>query len=156
MINNEVKDMKEGWKMRVMSLIRIWIALMVCIILCVGFFLTLKYSTISKAERKTVPYKLLYTKQNDIPYSNSTNNEKKVIKGMLITKASNYETLLQIAETIKDQYTNKGIDEITLSIHNENNGSYEEELPYEPISKGTIIVTYDSQSFGITNITLNE
>ncbi|WP_267412611.1 hypothetical protein [Bacillus sp. GC_Bacil_1] len=142
--------------MRVMSLIRIWIALMVCIILCVGFFLTLKYSTISKAERKTVPYKLLYSKQNDIPYSKSTNNEKKVIKGMLITKASNYETLLQIAETIKDQYTNKGIDEITLSIHNENNGSYEEELPYEPISKGTIIVTYDSQSFGITNITLNE
>ncbi|HFK1528405.1 TPA: hypothetical protein ACGXM6_002116 [Bacillus cereus] len=142
--------------MRVMSLIRIWIALMVCIILCVGFFLTLKYSTISKAERKTVPYKLLYTKQNDIPYSNSTNNEKKVIKGMLITKASNYETLLQIAETIKDHYTNKGIDEITLSIHNENNGSYEEELPYEPISKGTIIVTYDSQSFGSTNITLNE
>ncbi|MGN7890749.1 hypothetical protein ACTJJY_01330 [Bacillus sp. 22475] len=142
--------------MRVMSLIRIWIALMVCIILCVGFFLTLKYSTISNAERKTVPYKLLYTKQNDIPYSNSTNNEKKVIKGMLITKASNYETLLQIAETIKDQYTNKGIDEITLSIHNENNGSYEEELPYEPISKGTIIVTYDSQSFGSTNITLNE
>ncbi|PFP75587.1 hypothetical protein COK07_21150 [Bacillus thuringiensis] len=142
--------------MRVMSLIRIWIALMVCIILCVGFFLTLKYSTISKAERKTVPYKLLYTKQNDIPYSNSTNNEKKVIKGMLITKASNYETLLQIAKTIKDHYTNKGIDEITLSIHNENNGSYEEELPYEPISKGTIIVTYDSQSFGITNITLNE
>ena len=139
-----------------MSPIRIWIALMVCIILCVGFFLTLKYSTISKAERKTVPYKLLYTKQNDIPYSNSTNNEKKVIKGMLITKASNYETLLQIAETIKDHYTNKGIDEITLSIHNENNGSYEEELPYEPISKGTIIVTYDSQSFGITNITLNE
>ncbi|EEM36163.1 hypothetical protein bthur0003_13270 [Bacillus thuringiensis serovar thuringiensis str. T01001] len=129
---------------------------MICIILCVGFFLTLKYSTISKAERKTVPYKLLYTKQNDIPYSNSTNNEKKVIKGMLITKASNYETLLQIAETIKDQYTNKGIDEITLSIHNENNGSYEEELPYEPISKGTIIVTYDSQSFGSTNITLNE
>ncbi|NKX11532.1 hypothetical protein [Bacillus cereus] len=142
--------------MRVMSPIRIWIALMICIILCVGFFLTLKYSTISKAERKTVPYKLLYTKQNDILYSNSTNNEKKVIKGMLITKASNYETLLQIAESIKDQYTNKGIDEITLSIHNENNGSYEEELPYEPISKGTIIVTYDSQSFGSTNITLNE
>ncbi|MCU7662773.1 hypothetical protein [Bacillus thuringiensis] len=142
--------------MRVMSPIRIWIALMICIILCVGFFLTLKYSTISNAERKTVPYKLLYTKQNDILYSNSTNNEKKVIKGMLITKASNYETLLQIAESIKDQYTNKGIDEITLSIHNENNGSYEEELPYEPISKGKIIVTYDSQSFGSTNITLNE
>ena len=142
--------------MRVMSLIRIWFALMVCIILCVGFFLTLKYSTISKAERKTVPYKLLYTKQSNIPYSNATNNEKKVIKGMLITEAPSYETLLQIAETIKNQYINKGIDEITLSIHNENNGSYEEELPYEPISKGTIIVTYDSQSFGITNITLNE
>ncbi|HFJ9442093.1 MULTISPECIES: hypothetical protein [Bacillus] len=142
--------------MRVMSLIRIWFALMVCIILCVGFFLTLKYSTISKAERRTVPYKLLYTKQSNIPYSNATNNEKKVIKGMLITKASNPETLLQIAETIKDQYTSKEIDEIILTIHNENNGNYEEELPYEPISKGKIIVTYDSKSFGSTNIILNE
>ena len=139
-----------------MSPIRIWIALMICIILCVGFFLTLKYSTISKADRKTVPYKILYTKQSDIPYSNATKNEKKVITGMLITKASSSEALLQIAETIKDQYTNKKIDEITLSIHNENNGNYEEELPYEPISKGKIIVTYDSQSFGNTNIILNE
>ncbi|HHB1769940.1 TPA: hypothetical protein ACOQ31_004929 [Bacillus cereus] len=142
--------------MRVMSLIRIWFALMVCIILCVGFFLTLKYSTVSKAERKNVPYKLLYTKQSNIPYSNSTNNEKKVIKGMLITKASSSEALLQIAETIKEQYTNKEIDEITLSIHNENNGNYEEELPYEPISKGRISVTYDSESYGSTNIILNE
>ena len=142
--------------MRVMSPIRIWIALMVCIILCVGFFLTLKYSTISKADRKTVPYKILYTKQNNILYSNSTNNEKKVIKGMLITTASSSEALLQIAETIKNQYTNKEIDEIMLSIHNENNGNYEEELPYEPISKGKIIITYDSQSFGSTNVTLNE
>jgi len=142
--------------MRVMSLIRIWFALMVCIILCVGFFLTLKYSTISKAERKTVPYKLLYTKQSNIPYSNATTNEKKVIKGMLITKAASSEALLQIAETIKVQYTNKEIDEIMLSIHNENNGVYEEELPYEPISKGKIIITYDSQSFGSTNVTLNE
>lgn len=75
---------------------------------------------------------------------------------MLITKASTYENLLQIAETIKDQYKNKDIDEITLSIHNENNGDYEEELPYEPISKGKIIVTYDPQSFGSTTVTLNE
>nr|EEK68793.1 hypothetical protein bcere0006_13070 [Bacillus wiedmannii] len=75
---------------------------------------------------------------------------------MLITKASSSEALLQIAETIKDQYTNKKIDEITLSIHNENSGNYEEELLYEPISKGKIIVTYDSQSFGSTNVTLNE
>lgn len=75
---------------------------------------------------------------------------------MLITKASSSEALLQIAETIKDQYTNKKVDEITLSIHNENSGNYEEELPYEPISKGQIIVTYDSKSFGSTNIILNE
>ncbi len=75
---------------------------------------------------------------------------------MLITKASSSEALLQIAETIKDQYTNKKVDEITLSIHNENSGNYEEELPYEPISKGQIIVTYDSESFGSTNIILNE
>ena len=140
--------------MRVMSPIRIWIALMICIILCVGFFNS-KIFHYFKSREKTVPYTLLYTKQNNILYSNSTNNEK-VIKGMLITEAPSYETLLQIAETIKNQYTNKGIDEITLSIHNENNGSYEEELPYEPISKGTIIITYDSQSFGSTNITLNE
>ncbi|QUG83285.1 hypothetical protein [Bacillus nitratireducens] len=142
--------------MRIISLTRFWFVLMVCIILCIGFLLTLKYSNISKAERKTVPYELLYTKQNDIPYSSSTQNEKKVIKGMLITEASSYKALLQIAETIKDQYTNKEIDEITLSIHNKNNGNYEEELPYEPISKGTVIVTYDSQSFGSTNIILNE
>lgn len=81
---------------------------------------------------------------------------KKVIKGMLITEASSYENLLQIAETIKDQYKNKDVDEITLSIHNENTGSFEEELPYEPISKGIITVTYDSQSFGRTNVTLNK
>ncbi|MGG5736492.1 MULTISPECIES: hypothetical protein [Bacillus cereus group] len=142
--------------MRIISLTRFWFVLMVCIILCIGFLLTLKYSNISKAERKTVPYELLYTKQNNIPYSSSTQNEKKVIKGMLITEASSYEALLQIAETIKDQYTNKKIDEITLSIHNKNNSNYEEELPYEPISKGTVIVTYDSQSFGSTNIILNE
>ncbi|EJQ09054.1 hypothetical protein CN941_09930 [Bacillus cereus] len=142
--------------MRIISLTRFWFVLMVCIILCIGFLLTLKYSNISKAERKTVPYELLYTKQNDIPYSSSTQNEKKVIKGMLITEASSYEALLQIAETIKDQYTNKEIDEIKLSIHNKNNGNYEEELPYEPISKGTVIVTYDSPSFGSTNIILNE
>ncbi|WP_377866303.1 hypothetical protein [Bacillus sp. R86525] len=142
--------------MRIISLTRFWFVLMVCIILCIGFLLTLKYSNISKAERKTVPYELLYTKQNDIPYSSSTQNKKKVIKGMLITEASSYEALLQIAETIKDQYTNKEIDEITLSIHNKNNGTYEEELPYEPISKGTVIVTYDPQSFGSTNIILNE
>ncbi|PGO33958.1 hypothetical protein CN984_01400 [Bacillus cereus] len=142
--------------MRIISLTRFWFVLMVCIILCIGFLLTLKYSNISKAERKTVPYELLYTKQNDIPYSSSTQNKKRVIKGMLITEASNYEALLQIAETIKDQYTNKEIDEITLSIHNKNNGTYEEELPYEPISKGTVIVTYDSQPFGSTKIILNE
>ena len=140
--------------MRVMSPIRIWIALMICIILCVGFFNS-KIFHYFKSREKTVPYTLLYTKQNNIliPIPQIM---KKVIKGMLITEAPSYETLLQIAETIKDQYTNKGIDEITLSIHNENNGSYEEELPYEPISKGTIIITYDSHSFGSTNITLNE
>ncbi|MEX0416363.1 hypothetical protein [Bacillus sp. C30] len=142
--------------MRIISLTRFWFVLMVCIILCIGFLLTLNYSNVSKAERKTIPYELLYTKQNNIPYSSSTQNEKKVIKGMLITEASSYENLLQIAETIKDKYKNKDVDEITLSIHNENTGSFEEELPYEPISKGIITVTYDSQSFGRANVTLNK
>ena len=62
--------------------------------------------------------------------------------------------MLQIAETIKDQYTNKKIDEITLSIHNENNGNYEEELPYEPISKGKVIVTYDSETLAVRTLYL--
>ncbi|MGG0648313.1 hypothetical protein ABE083_15850 [Bacillus mycoides] len=98
--------------MRIISLTRFWFVLMVCIILCIGFLLTLNYSNVSKAERKTLPYELLYTKQNNIPYSSSTQNE--------------------------------------------NTGNFEEELPYEPISKGIITVTYDSQSFGRTNVTLNK
>ena len=61
--------------MRVMSPIRIWIALMICIILCVGFFNSKIFHYI-KSREKTVPYKLLYTKQSNIPYSNATNNEK--------------------------------------------------------------------------------
>ena len=140
--------------MRVMSPIRIWIALMICIILCVGFFNSKIFYYFKSREKQFHTHFCIRNKTTSfIPIPQIM---KKVIKGMLITKASSYETLLQITETIKDQYTNKGIDEITLTIHNENNGSYEEELPYEPISKGTIIITYDSQSFGSTNITLNE
>ena len=52
--------------MRVMSPIRIWIALMICIILCVGF-LTLKYSTISKAEKNSSIHTFVYeTKQHPL------------------------------------------------------------------------------------------
>ena len=91
--------------MRVMSLIRIWFALMVCIILCVGF-LTLKYSTISKAEKKLL-HTNFYIRNKATSLIPMPQRMKKVIKGMLITKASSSEALLQIAETIKDQYTNK-------------------------------------------------
>ncbi|KFN01912.1 hypothetical protein D0U04_02395 [Bacillus clarus] len=144
--------------MRVISSARFWVALMLCIILCLGLLLTLKYSTISKAEEthQTIPYELLYTKQNTVPISSSTHNEKKVVKGMIVTEASNYEDLLQIAEVIKNQYKNKEINEVIFSIHNKNNGKYDEDLPYEPIGKGIITVTYDSISLGKSNVILHK
>ncbi|WP_459501568.1 hypothetical protein [Bacillus sp. C1] len=134
--------------MKVLLSIRFWVTLISCVILCSGLFLTLEYTTASKAAENsnTAPYELLYTKQNTIPLSSSLAKEKKVIKGMLITEASSRNELNQIAKKIKEQYNNKKIDEITLSIHSKNTGKYEEDLPYEPISKGTISIIYHSPS----------
>ncbi|PDM37132.1 hypothetical protein CMV37_24435 [Bacillus cereus] len=55
--------------MRVMSLIRIWFALMVCIILCVGFFFNSKNIPLYQKQReKTAPYKtsIYETKQHPL------------------------------------------------------------------------------------------
>lgn len=75
---------------------------------------------------------------------------------MIITEAASHHDLNQIAKKIKEQYKNRKIDEITLSIHNKNIGKYEEDLPYEPISKGTISIIYTSQSHSNVIIRLNE
>ncbi|MGG3520068.1 hypothetical protein ABES33_08875 [Bacillus pseudomycoides] len=144
--------------MKVLLSIRFWISLMSCIFLCSAFFLTLEYTATSKAAENSniAPYELLYAKQNTVPLSSSSSKEKKVIKGMIITKAASHHDLNQIAKKIKEQYKNQKIDEITLSIHNKNIGKYEEDLPYEPISKGTISIIYTSQSHSNVIIRLNE
>ncbi|MEN1935459.1 hypothetical protein AAIE21_07525 [Paenibacillus sp. 102] len=143
--------------MKVLLPIRFWIALMSCIILCSGLFLTLEYTTTSKAaENSTIaPYKLLYATPNTVPQSSSSSKEKRVIKGMMITEASSHHDLDRIAKKIKEQYKNQKIDEIILSIHNKNTGRYEEDLPYEPLSKGTISIIYNSQSHSNTIVRLN-
>ena len=143
--------------MKVLLSIRFWIALMSCIILCSGLFLTLEYTTASKAaENNIVPYTLLTVNPHTVPISSSSSKEKRVIKGMMVTEASSYHDLNQIAKQIKEKYKNQKIDEIVLSIHNENTGKYEEDLPYEPLSKGTISIIYNSQSHSNAIVRLNE
>ncbi|MDM5154080.1 hypothetical protein QUF88_09615 [Bacillus sp. DX1.1] len=133
--------------MKVLSSIRFWQALMSCVILCSALFLVGEYSTSKAAGTLDAPpYELLYAKQNTIPLSSPSQKEKVVVKGMVITKTSSYNELNQIAKKLKEQYAKKKIDAVELSIHNKNNGQYEEELPYEPISKGTISITYHSPS----------
>ncbi|MBY0595513.1 hypothetical protein [Bacillus bingmayongensis] len=144
--------------MKVLLSIRFWIALMSCIILCSGLFLTLEYTTTSKAAENSdiAPYELLYAKPNTVPQSSLSSKEKRVIKGMIITEASSHHDLDRIAKKIKEQYKNQKIDEIILSIHNKNTGKYEEDLPYEPLSKGTISIIYNSQSHSNAIVRLNE
>lgn len=145
-------------KMKVLSSIRFWITLIFCIVLCSGLFLTLEYTSTSQAaeNRKIASYELLYAKQNTVPLSSSTHKEKRVMKGMIITEASSYHDLIQIAKEIQEQYNNQEIDEVTLSIHNKNTGEYEEDLPYEPVSKGTISITYISPVHANTSVLLNK
>lgn len=125
------------------------------IILYSAIFLIGEYrSTPTAAEEfHTSSYKLLYTKPNILPLASPSQKEKTVVKGMLVTEASSYSEINQIAEEIKGQYASQKVDAIELSIHNKNNGKYEEDLPYEPISKGTISITYSSPSD--SNITVH-
>ncbi|WIY62612.1 hypothetical protein [Bacillus arachidis] len=144
--------------MNTLSSIRFGIVLMSCIILCSGLFLTLECTSASKAAENSniASYELLYANQNIVPLSSSLSKEKRVIKGMIITEASSHHDLNQIAKRIKEQYNNQKIDEITLSIHNKNTGKYEDDLPFEPISKGTISIFYNSQSHSNVIIRLTE
>ncbi|WP_028400426.1 hypothetical protein [Ectobacillus panaciterrae] len=103
-----------------------------------------------KASAQTLPssvsYQLIGTEPLLVPLSSSNTKEKRIIKGMVVTEASSYDALSQIADHIKKQYALKNIDSIELTVHNPNSGLYEEEeaMPYEPISKGTISIAYTS------------
>lgn len=95
-------------KMKVLSSIRFWQALMSCVILCSALFLVGEYSTSKAAGTLDAPpYELLYAKQNAIPLSSPSQKEKVVVKGMVITKTSSYNELNQIAKKLKEQYAKR-------------------------------------------------
>lgn len=128
--------------MNFLSSIRFWNIFMSCIIFCYALFFIGQYNHPKAAEVNDFPpYEMIYTKPNHIPLSPSTHEEKIVLKGMITTDASSYEQIYKIAQHIESQYEEKKIDTIELTIHNKNDGTYEE-LPYEPISKGKIIIHY--------------
>lgn len=141
-------------KMKVLLSKHFGIVLIFCIFLCSGLLFTLIYTITSNAaeNRVTAPYELVHAKQTLIPLSSSPHKEKRVIKGMLITEASTYQDFAQIASELQQRYQNQGLHEMTLSIHNKNNGQYEEDLPYEPIRKGTISIIYTSPTTANINI----
>lgn len=128
--------------MKLLSSIRFWTIFMSCIICYCALFVIGKYNQPKAAEITDIPpYEMIYTKPNHIPLTLSTQEEKVVLKGMVTTDASSYEQIYTIAKHIQDSYKEKQLDTIELTIHNNNNGQYEE-LPYEPISKGNIVIHY--------------
>ncbi|WP_242217200.1 hypothetical protein [Bacillus cereus group sp. BfR-BA-01380] len=128
--------------MKVLSSVRFWIILMSCIILCFALFLIGEYNK-SKAESNddTVPYHILYINENHIPLTQTRQKEKIVLKGMVITDATSYNQLETIAKQIKEKYAHANLDSIELTVHNKNNGQYDD-LAYEPIAKGNIVISY--------------
>lgn len=128
--------------MKVLSSIRFWIILMSCIILCFALFLFGEYNRPqAESNDDTVPYHVLYTNENHIPLTQTRQKEKVVLKGMVITDATSYKQLKTIAEQIKEKYAHANFDSIELTVHNKNNGQYED-LAYEPIAKGNIFISY--------------
>lgn len=115
---------------------------MSCITLCFVFFIIGEYNK-PKAESKddTIPYHILYTTQNHIPLTQTIQKEKIILKGMVITDATSYRQLETIAKQIKEKYANANLDSIELTVHNKNNGQYDD-LAYEPIAKGNIVISY--------------
>ncbi|WP_020060171.1 hypothetical protein [Bacillus sp. 123MFChir2] len=128
--------------MKVLSSIRFWILLMSCITLCFTLFLIGEYNK-PKAELNddTIPYHILYIKENHIPLTQTRQKEKIVLKGMVITDATSYKQLETIAKQIKEKYAHANLDSIELTVHNKSTGQYDD-LAYEPIAKGNIIISY--------------
>ncbi|CAG9611706.1 hypothetical protein BACCIP111899_00878 [Bacillus rhizoplanae] len=129
--------------MKVLSSIRFWIIFMSCITLCFALFVIGEYNKPKAASNEgTIPYDILYTKQNHIPLVHDAQKEKVVLKGMVITDATSYKQLEIIAKQIKEKYAHAKLDSIELTIHNKNNGQYYDDLAYEPTAKGNIVISY--------------
>ncbi|ENQ3104735.1 hypothetical protein SAMN04488168_102199 [Bacillus sp. 491mf] len=128
--------------MKVLSSIRFWLILMSCITLCFALFLIGEYNR-PRAESNddTIPYQVLYINENHIPLTQTRQKEKIVLKGMVITDATSYKQLETIATQIKEKYANANLDSIELTVHNKNNGQFDD-LAYEPIAKGNIVISY--------------
>ncbi|SFI98158.1 MULTISPECIES: hypothetical protein [unclassified Bacillus (in: firmicutes)] len=128
--------------MKVLSSIRFWIILMSCITLCFALFLIGEYNKPKAASNDdAIPYHILYISQNHVPLPHTGQKEKVVLKGMVITDATSYKQLETIAKHIKEKYAHANLDSIELTVHNKNNGQYED-LAYEPIAKGNIVISY--------------
>ncbi|CAM4110450.1 hypothetical protein BAMA_13770 [Bacillus manliponensis] len=140
--------------MKLFSSIRFWNLFMSFIIFGCALFVIGKYNQPKAAKVNDIPpYEMIYTKPNHILPTLSTEKERVVLKGMLTTDASSYEQLYAIAKHIQGSYKGKQFDTIELTIHNNNNGQYEE-LPYEPISKGNIVIHYTTHTNARDNIIL--
>ncbi|MCM3734679.1 hypothetical protein M3215_02285 [Bacillus cytotoxicus] len=141
--------------MKVLSSIRFWILFMSCITICFAPFLIGEYSK-PKAESNdnTIPYHILYTTKNHIPLTQTRQEEKIVLKGMVITDATSYKQLETIAKQIKEKYAHANLDSIELTVHNKNNGQFDD-LAYEPIAKGNIVISYTTLSKAKRSIHIN-
>ncbi|MFX3625208.1 MAG: hypothetical protein ACE3JP_14575 [Ectobacillus sp.] len=92
-----------------------------------------------------VSYQIVYEQQTHVPISASSNKDKLLLKGMIVTHLSTRAELTEIAKQIKEKYAHRQLDSIELTVHDKNNGLYEGDyIPYKPISKGTISITYTS------------
>jgi hypothetical protein len=133
-------------RMKWITSVRFWIAfalfsIFIGTILYIGDYNKQKVSA-EQPLSSPVLYKLMSTEPLLVPLSSSS-EEKLLIKGMVITEASSHDELVKIANDIKNKYALKHVDSIELTVHNKNNGLYEEEsMLYEPISKGTISIAY--------------
>lgn len=125
-----------------------WIFALLFAVFIFTIFYTGEHNKSQAASKYKLPsplsYKLVSTEVLQVPLF-SSNKEHSIIKGMVITQASTQAEFIQIAHHIKERYAEKHIDSIELTIHNENNGWFEDEnMLYEPISKGTISIAYTS------------
>jgi hypothetical protein len=130
---------------RVMIKIRNFAFIASLVTLFAGIWLLLEYhDKIEAARPLSLSYELLGAKPISMPISQTQQREKQVVKGMLITSASSYEDLTEIAKELQERYKYKHIDYIQLSVHNPNTGLYED-LPYEPISKAMLQISCTNQ-----------
>jgi hypothetical protein len=91
-----------------------------------------------------VSYKIINARQSSVWLSDKNNQKKRLLTGMIITTASTPKEYNQIAKQIKSKFESKNLDSIELTIHDPNDGIFEEDISYMPVSKGTIKIGYTS------------